>query len=156
MKSAPIKSDLPWLDFMVLRLLRRWGAARSVGESSLPSMVELIGELGGPADAAVALHSVFQLTENCLGRPLQVECCCNRGTTADERAMIMLIGTAPLNGPTLTSPAVPHGLPSALCWAVASTRIMLGARSYSQTSPIAQCPFDRWKAAAPLGIRGND
>ena len=48
-----------------LRLLRRWAAARMSGAAALPSLVTLSQQIGVPAEAAIALASVFQLTEEC-------------------------------------------------------------------------------------------
>lgn len=140
MQIARIESDLPWTDFLVLRLLRRWAASRSLGEQSLPNLVELALELGEGAETAVSLHSLFQLTEGCLGRPLKAECCCSRSLAADERAMLALIGAAPATGPFAGSAQIPHGLPGALCWAVASARLALGI-SPANGVPYPRCPF---------------
>ena len=109
---------------IVVRLLRHYVVCRQVGEEPLPPLTRLGGELGIPAPAVVALASVFQLTEGCLGRPLIAECCCNRSLSADESALLLLLKRTDAE-PALGSSDILHGLPGALVWAVASTRRLL-------------------------------
>ena len=120
------EAQLCWSAFVIVRLLRRWAAARAMEGNSLPSMVELAVEIGEPTEVAVALHSLFQLTEACLARPLEAECCCSRDLSSDERAVLVLLAKAPAQAPPLTSEEVPHGLPGALLWAAAAVRTFLG------------------------------
>lgn len=109
---------------IVVRLLRRYAACRQLGEQPLPPLTRLGGEFGIPAPAVVALASVFQLTEGCLGRALVAECCCNPMLSADERALLLLL-TRTYAEPALGSSDIPQGLPGALVWAVASARRLL-------------------------------
>ena len=125
MELARFEPDVTWSEFVVVRLLRRWAAAREAELNPLPSVVELAAELGQETQVAVTLHSVFQLAESCLARRLQVECCCSHSLSADERAILTLIAVASIHGPMLTDRRVPHGLPGALCWAAASARLAL-------------------------------
>lgn len=120
MHKSRIEGDLVWADFVILRLLRRWAAARTMGDNALPNLVEMAVELGESAEAAISLHSVFQLTESCLGRSLRAECCCSRSIAPDERAILSLMAIAPPQGPPFASSEVPHGLPGALWWALRS------------------------------------
>lgn len=142
MLLGKIDPELSWCDFVVLRMLRRWVAARTALVRPLPSLVSLAAELDIPFEVAVGLDSLFELTESCLGRKLQAECCCCRELVPDERAILALMATAPAPLGTRTSPVIPHGLPGVLCWAVATVRSALGyvpaglARHSS-----ARCPF---------------
>ena len=144
-----IETDLAWCDFVVLRMLRRWVAARTAQVPPLPSLVGLAAELDLSFEAAVGLDSLFTLTENCLGRALQAECCCCRELVADERAILALMATAPPPLGARTSALIPHGLPGVLCWAVATVRSALG---YVADSPARyaspSCPFNRAPAVA--------
>lgn len=117
-----IEPQLADTERVVVRLLRRYAVCRQLDEQPLPSLTGLGNELGIQPCAVIALASVFQLTEGCLGRSLIVECCCNRSLSADERAMLVLLASATGAGPIHTSREIPHGLPGALVWAVASTR----------------------------------
>lgn len=135
MRMERIGSGLTWSDFVVVRLLRRWAAVRSLGERALPSLVALARELGEEPQVAISLHSVFQLTEGCLGRPLEPECCCSKNLSKDEQAMLVLIGAMPER--------VPHGLPGVLAWAAATARLMLGRAPGPPQSAPSTCPFTR-------------
>jgi len=92
-------------DYLVVRLLRRWAVEREHGGDQLPSLVKLGRRLGIDAQAAVAVASMFQLAEHCLGRPLQAECCCSPRLSRDEQAMLLL-----LHQPVAAA-SIPHGLP---------------------------------------------
>ena len=148
MEFGRIESGLAWGDFVVLRLLRRWVASRTLAEKALPSLIELAGELGEPPEAAISLHSLFQLTEGCLGRPLRAECCCSRSLAPDERAILALLAAAPSAGTATGSPDIPHGLTGALCWAVNSARIALGIPSLPPRTVLNSCPFEHPSAAS--------
>ena len=141
MRSEQIEAGLTWSDFVVVRLLRRWAAVRSLGDNALPSLVALAGELGESPQVAISLHSLFQLTESCLARPLVAECCCSRSLAADERATLTMLASASRLMPLRTPAAVPHGLPAALAWAAATARLMLGGEVTSAAQP--GCPFAR-------------
>jgi hypothetical protein len=142
LQEQPIAPALTWSEFVVVRLLRRWAAARANQDNSLPALVELAADLGEPTETAIALHSLFQLTEACLERPLEAECCCSRTLSRDERAVLTLLAKAPGRAPPLSSVDVPHGLPGALLWAAATVRTLLGpARSTAAWRP-TRCPFE--------------
>jgi hypothetical protein len=143
-----IEFGLAWSDYVVLRLLRRWVASRTMAEKALPSLIELAGELGEQPEAAISLHSVFQLTESCLGRPLDGECCCSRSLAPDERAILALVAAAPPTGTAAASSDVPHGLTGALAWAVMSARIALGiADDRPPDIAYSRCPFEHDRSA---------
>ena len=63
MLQTPIEPRLAWSDYVVVRLLRRWAAVRASEGKALPNLVGLAKEIGEPVEAAIALHSLFQLTE---------------------------------------------------------------------------------------------
>lgn len=149
MLIGKIEPDLAWRDFVVLRMLRRWVAAKAAQRRPLPSLMSLATELHQPFEIAVALDSLFQLTEGCLDRELRAECCCCRELVADERAVLALIATAPPPFAGQASPAIPHGLPGVLCWAVATVRAALGhTPTDSARYASARCPFE----AAPAAV----
>lgn len=142
MQFGRIESSLAWHEFIVLRMFRRWVAARDAELQPLPNLVEFARQIEQPFEVAVALDSVFQLTESCLGRPLVAECCCSREIVADERAILMLIASAPSGvSAGQSSRTIPHGLPGALCWAVHIFRDFVGLSA--QFGPRALiCPFE--------------
>lgn len=128
-----------WNDFVVIRLIRRWAAVRSLGQHALPDLVALAVELGEPPELAIGLHSLFQLTEACLARPLQAECCCSRELAADERAILTLLASARAGSLVQATRQIPHGLPAALTWAAVTAGLMLqgGVTAFAE----AGCPF---------------
>jgi hypothetical protein len=142
MHIGRVESKLGWNDLVTVRLLRRWAAARAELGNPLPSLVALAHELGCPAEAAVALGSLFQLTEGCLGRPLEAECCCSRSVGTDERALLLMIAAAPAPGLPAAPREIPHGLPGALAWAASSVRRLLGPSPAASPRAFAgRCPF---------------
>lgn len=149
--TAPIdkiRSDLAWHDFVALRMLRRWVAARDAHESPLRSLGTLGRELNLSADLAVAFDSLFQLVEDRLGRALNTECCCNREMSADERAVLILIATVSQSSRGHpSSAAMPHGISGPLCWAVGAVRSSLGSSMIAPSPSFTMgCPFirSRW------------
>lgn len=140
-----IRSDLAWHDFVALRMLRRWVAARDAHESPLCSLGTLGRDFNLPVDLAVAFDSLFQLIEDRLGRALNTECCCNRQMSGDERAVLILIATAPHRSCGHRSPAaVPHGISGPLCWAVGAVRSSLGSSMIAPSPSVtSRCPFVR-------------
>lgn len=135
--------------FVIVRLLRRWVAARDSGLDPLPSLIGLANELGQPPQLAIALHSLLQLTESCLGRPLVAECCCNPSAGPDERAVLLTIAVAPAPGLPIASRDIPHGLPGALSWVAASVRCALGRAQTGCQAPPVRCPFRKISDTAP-------
>lgn len=100
-----------------VRLIRAWRAARAAGENPLPHIQASAAPFDPAPELAVACHSLLELIEAQLDRPLVTECCCSREFSADETAMIGLLIHAQDAGPVITSRAIPHGLPGAICWA---------------------------------------
>jgi hypothetical protein len=145
MLMSRIKAELEWSDLVTVRLLRRWVAAREAHEHALASLVELTGELGLPPQVAVALGSLFQLTENCLGRPIEAECCCSRSIGSDERAILLMIALGSGETLPLASETIPHGLPAVLAWAVMSVRrVLREEQPFPRTElRLSRCPFER-------------
>jgi hypothetical protein len=140
MFMAPIEPSPGRGSYIVVRLLRRWAAAGIAGDR-LPSLVRLATRLGIGAHAAVALASLFQLTEACLGRTLVCECCCSPRLSRDERAVLALLTAEMPLHPNQASPSIPHGLPGALVWAVASIRRLMDEPMPSVPAPARHCPF---------------
>ena len=140
MLMAPIEPPLPRASYRIVRLLRRWAAGADLGPGRMASLVALGKGIGVEPMAAVALASLFQLTESCLGRPLVAECCCSPRLSRDERAILALLAVDLPPHPHQASPSsIPHGLPGALVWAVASVRRFLGEPIAPR--PVAGCPF---------------
>lgn len=151
MLMGRIEPELNWSAFVTIRLLRRWVATRDRDEAPLPNLVELGTNLGVSVGAAVALGSLFQLTEGCLGRKLQAECCCSEVISSDERAVLLMLAIAPAPGSRGASSQIPHGLPGALAWAITSVRRLLGDREYRLLAGTpARCPF-----AMPSRLSGS-
>jgi hypothetical protein len=142
MHVGRVESGLDWNALVTVRLLRRWAAARAELVNPLPSLVELARQIDCPPEAAIALGSLFQLTESCLGRPLEAECCCSRALSEDERAVLLMIAAAAAPGQPFAAPEIPHGLPGALAWAASSVRRLLGP-GLSAPLPLrtGRCPF---------------
>src|SRR3990170_7336872 len=134
--------------FILVRLMRRWGAERAIGGAPLPSLVRLGGELGVEAPTAVAIASLFELTEHCLGRALRAECCCSPRLGGDERAVLLMVEAA-AERPPRSLRTIPHGLPGALHWAIESVRRLLGIAERPGLVSIDQCPFGQRKGAPP-------
>jgi hypothetical protein len=136
------EAALEWSDLIAVRLLRRWAMCRETAVNPLPRMVELGTGLGLLPDTAVALASLFQLMEGCLGRPLRVDACPSGSIGSDERAVLLLIATAPGPGRPLASETIPHGLLSALAWAVWAVRRLLGDMSHARAQIVpGSCPL---------------
>ena len=143
MRPDRIEARRTWTEALIVRLFRRWVAARAEGRNTMVSLSALGAELNAPLMLPVALDSLFQLTESCLGRPLEAECCCSTECSPDERAILLLIALAPGAGSAASSAAVPHGLPGALVWSATSVRAIiaddLGPTGFSENCPV--CPF---------------
>ena len=146
MLMTPIEPPLPPASYRpasyrIVRLVRRWAAGAELGHDRLPSMVRLGRRIGIAPETAIALASMFQLVEACLGRPLQAECCCISSIERDERAILMMLRTAVPLGPHQASPSIPHGLPGALHWAIASVQKLLGETVKVDMVGDTRCPF---------------
>ena len=142
MLMAPIEPLPPRHGHRIVRLLRRWSAERRSDDGQLAAFVAFSDTIGVEPVAAVAIASLFQLTEACLGRPLAGECCCSRRLSRDERAILLMLSAAPPAHPHQPFPPIPHGLPGALIWAIESVRKLTG--EFAAPSPLrpARCPFD--------------
>lgn len=132
-------------DRTAVRLLRLYATCRGNDEQVLPSMIALGARLWVPAPAVVALASVFQITEACLGRTLVTARSCSRELGSDEEALLLLLRHAPHVGTVHTSRAVPHGLPGVLLWAVESARRLCGEPDGEDPTSRSggTCPFAR-------------
>ena len=136
-----IESRRAWTEAVLVRLYRRWVAAREAGVGTGGSLAGLASDLGVEPLAAVALDSMLQLTEACLGRRLRAECCCSANRCADERALLLLIAAAQDARPGFAPATMPHGLPAALAWAAVSLNRLLDDPLPPAVGPIRQCPF---------------
>lgn len=145
MLMTRIEPEIGWGGLVAVRLLRRWVVARSAGEAPLPSLVALAAELRLSATVAVALGSLFELTEGCLGRLLRSERCGSARIAPDERAILILLATAAPARPAPWAPReIPHGIPGALAWAVQSARALLrDEQLVTPPFPSGRCPFER-------------
>ena len=140
MFMAPIKPVPRRRDYEMVRLMRRWAAARGHGEPQLPSLISLGHQLGLEPQVAIAVASMFQLTEACLGRPLQAECCCSVRLSPDERAVLLMLDAAGSRA-SFAPAAIPHGLPGALLWAMTSVRKLIGEPACIAVPRPGGCPF---------------
>lgn len=125
-------------DRAIVAALRCYAAARGADRALLPEMVAFAAANGIGASAVIALASVFELTEACLGRPLVPGE--DAAASADEAAVLMLLASAGEVGPGQGSAAVPHGMPGALVWAARSA-VQLTGGGCRPPEPRATCPF---------------
>jgi len=141
MFMAPIEPTPPRHSHRIVRLMRRWAAEGRLGDRRLAGFVAFAGTIGVQPVPAVAIASLFQLTEACLGRPLVAECCCSRNLSRDERAILLMLGSALPAHPHRSGPQIPHGLPGALLWAIESVRTLFGADDQPTPGSLSHCPF---------------
>jgi len=152
MMMTPIEPSQPAGSYRIVRLLRRWGAAATDGSARLPSLVRLGAQLGMAPEAAVAVASLFELTEACLARPLRAECCCSTRLSCDERAVLMMLAAVTPAHPHLANAAIPHGLPGALIWAVRSVQRLLDDAEFRPSfGQRSGCPFGAQPLIQPTG-----
>ena len=135
-------------ELTVVRLLRHYCGTRDDDDgdgTALSRLVALGQTLRLPPAGTVALVSVFQLTEAVLGRLLVTECCCSQSLSADERAVIRLLGSRMPSASGTGTVDIPHGLPGALAWAVLSVGWLCGGIIALPSHPVpgddAGCPF---------------
>lgn len=143
--------QLTSLELLLVRLLRRWSAARTLEQNALVAITRMAADAGEPVVVAVALHSLLQITEGCLCRPLEAGCHGSPTLSRDEKALLTMLAAAPAVSGPLASTQIPHGLPGVLCWAVASLREVLGDRLPPVRMPVHGCPF----ASADEHAQGN-
>ena len=125
-------------DARVVAVLRAYATARGTGGPLLPRLIAFAAEEGLGETATVALASVFELTEACLGRPLLPGH--GQALSADEEGVLMLLASANDVGPHCGSRTVPHGMPGALAWAARSAVRLTGGVCARPATPPA-CPF---------------
>lgn len=104
-------------DAIFVRLFRLWAMGREDHTSALPAMHEEATKHGYKDQTAAACASLFELVEGHLGRQLVRECCCSPQFSADEKALIGILRSAPSLTSGMGSREVPHGLPGAIGWA---------------------------------------
>lgn len=144
-------SQTPAIGPMIfVRQFRLWAAARAKGEHPLPHMQAAVSLFETAPELSVACASLFDLVEAQLERALAPECCCSPSLSRDERALLGILRHAPEAGQPLTSSAVPHGLPGAICWAAFAIRRALAETFTDQfgtpdpaTEPHSTCPFSQ-------------
>lgn len=135
MLMQPIELKPAWDRNVVASLLRTWAAQHRSGEGALPGLVESAAKLGMTSLLAVALGSVFRLTEACLGRPVNLERCCTPDLSGDARAVIHMLSRAQSDGPPAALRDAPPGLFNALASAVASARWLLSKHERQPHAP---------------------
>jgi hypothetical protein len=137
---------------IVVRLFRTWSAAKTSGEPSHPHVVAAAQRFGQGEILAAAAASLFDLVEGHLGRRLEPECCCSRKISADERALLGVLRHASGGAGSTSTPAVPHGLPAAICWAALVVRRDLGLDDTHIEEPALgasrSCPFESSQKSA--------
>lgn len=134
----------------VVRLLRRWAACRLLDVPPLPELVALSDAAGATGCTAVAVGSLLQLFEACLGRPLEPECCCSPQLSPDEQLLIHLLATAPADSMR------PCGLSGALRWAATAARRQLAEeRQFFWLPTRSGAKIKPWHANAPQRWNGN-
>jgi hypothetical protein len=136
-RLRPESLTRPIPDLLLIRLLRRWVAAQSSDTEPLPELVRLADEMERPPELAIALDSLLQLVETCLGRRIVCASCTSPRLAPDERAVLLAIAAAPAPG------SDPQGLPGALCWAAAAVRTWVTGerpRLPADRPMLAACP----------------
>ena len=125
-------------DARVVAVLRAYAVIRGTAAPLLPRLIAAAADEGLGETATVALASVFELTEACLGRPLLPGH--GAALSADEEGVLMLLASAGDVGSHCGSRAVPHGMPGALAWAARSAVRLTGGVC---ARPVARpaCPF---------------
>ena len=157
MYHKPLTPGFAKPDLVLIRLVRRWAAARASAANPLPFMVELTAEMGRPPELGIAVDSLLQLVESCLERAIVAETCATPCLGPDDRAVLLPIAAAPEPGER--SRLIPHGLPGAVCWAAASVRHLLGADQDApppvpaarRPSRLTTCPFEHRHRTDGLG-----
>lgn len=126
----------------LISLFRIWARARDMRRNPLPDMSAALAGQDTSPELAPACHSLFELTEACIGRKLAPAGMAAQDLSADELALLALVEAAPKAGTLLTEPQVPHGLPGALQWAAsAATRAIGGPLDFG--TRCSSCPFNR-------------
>ncbi|GGO89703.1 hypothetical protein [Stakelama pacifica] len=129
-------------DDVVVEALRCYCANRRAHLAILPSMLAFAERRQFGAHAMIALTSVFELAEACLGRPLEAETDQDAPLSSDEQAMLMLLASVGDVGAYCGSAALPHGLPGTLAWAVRTANRLCGRRCIDMALSPSACPFD--------------
>lgn len=122
----------------VVAVLRAYAGLRGTAAPLLPRLIAFAAGQGLGETATVALASVFELTEACLGRPLLPGH--GESLSADEEGVLMLLASAGDVGSHCGSRTVPHGMPGALAWAARSAVRLTGGVCARAVTPPA-CPF---------------
>lgn len=131
----------------VVEALRCYAQARQHDRPALPAMIALAEDSGLSAPAAVALGSVFEITEGCLGRRLVPGEMGAHILSGDEQAVLRLLACPDAIGSHRGTAAIPHGLPGVLVWAIRSARrLWPGARTAGPATRETRCPFGGHKA----------
>ena len=130
----------------LIRLFRIWNRHWMLERDRVAELTELADRLSLPSQAVAACTSFFALVEARLERSLKSNLGCARRLSSDEEALLRLVALAPSAGVVATNVEIPHGLPSAICWAAATVRRTFGlpsAAAYGPISPTSprNCPF---------------
>lgn len=147
---------------LLVALCRCWVAARRQGREPMPAMMRLVEGGGHDCMLVPICDSFFALSESCLGRALIAGPATPGAAIAppqpylpDEIGLLATIARCSgMVGGARTDPAIPHGLPGALCWAARTVRRALGPLAMpapaaaAATGTPARCPFPRQVEAA--------
>lgn len=149
---AYMQTVAPTWDRAVLATLRSYAGARGAGVPLLPALIRTAEQGGWSAHVAIALGSVFDLTEALLERMLQVSGTDDAAMGEDERAMLLMLRHGGDLAPGQGDAAIPHGLPGALVWAIRSARLVwkgLDGSARVRAAPEGRrCPFPNLPAGA--------
>lgn len=143
--------DIGKAERLVIMHLRCWAGSRAAGDLVLPVLVAMADELGIAGQVAVALDSMFSLTEACLGRALAVESGDSRRLGADELAVLALLDQGRHISGAHTPHPIPHGLPGVLAWATVAVRQGFARNGLAMAgmpfTPPGHCPFGETRPA---------
>jgi len=126
----------------LISLFRVWTRARDLLRNPLPDMSAALAGQNSSPELAPACHSLFELTEACIGRRLDPGNMIADDLSSDELALLALVEAAPRAGTLLTEARVPHGLPGALQWAASAVLRAIGG-PLDISYPMGTCPFAR-------------
>lgn len=150
---------------LLIALCRCWVTARRQSREPMPAMMRLVEGCGHDCMLVPICDSFFALSESCLGRALVAGPVGPGGAIApprpylpDEIGLLATVVRCSRMDGARTDPAIPHGLPGALCWAARTVRRALGPlvmpdpAAAAATGTPARCPFPR-QAPKPAEAR---
>lgn len=118
-------------DRVLVRLFRKWSAARLAFADAFPEMETVCNAVGLEVDVVAASASLFDLLEMHLARHLVPECCCSARFSADEHAIVAIVRSAPSLIRSGGEGMVPRGLPDNIVLVARWLHASLGSVSLS-------------------------